>query len=65
MFTAVEKTNIESILAVMNTAELVAAPVSQGSWIQISYGPEFFSGLISTTSSVMLITARIDSIFVA
>ena len=48
----------------MNTAELVAAPVSQRSWVQISYGPEFFSGLISTTSSVVLITARIDSIFV-
>ena len=64
MFTAVEKTNIESILAVMNTTELVAAPVSQRSWVQISYGPEFFSGLISTTSSVVLTTARIDSIFV-
>ena len=31
----------------------------------ISYGPEFFSGFISTTSSVVLITARITSIFVS
>ena len=30
-----------------------AAPVSHGSWVQIPYGPEFFSGLISTTSSVV------------
>ena len=36
---------------------------SQGSWVQILYGPEFFSGLISTTSSVVFITARIASIF--
>ena len=31
--------------------------------VQIPYGPEFFSGLISTTSSVVFITARIDSVF--
>ena len=27
-----------------------AAPVSQRSWVQIPYGPEFFSGLIFTTA---------------
>ena len=36
-----------------------AAPVSQRSWVQIPYGPEFFSGLISTTSSVVFIASRI------
>ena len=35
---------------------------SQRSWVQISCGPEHFSGLIFTTSSVVFITARIDSI---
>ena len=39
-----------------------AAPVSQRSWVQISYGPEFFSGLISTTSSVVFLAARISYI---
>ena len=39
-----------------------AAPVSQRSWVQIPYGPEFFSGLISTTSSVVFIAARISYI---
>ena len=33
--------------------------------VQIPYGPEFFSGLISTTILVVFITARIDSIFVS
>ena len=33
------------------------------SWVQIPYKPEFFSGLISTTSSA--VTARINSIFVS
>ena len=42
-----------------------AAPISQKSWVQIRYGPDFFSGLISNTSSVVFITARIDSIFVS
>ena len=45
--------NIEVILAIMNTTELVIKirPV----WKKNSrlYGPEFFSGLISTTSSVV------------
>ena len=36
-----------------------AAPVSQGSWVQDLYGPDFFSGLISTTSSIVFIAARI------
>ena len=31
----------------------------QRSRVQIPYGPEFFSGLISTTSSVVFIAARI------
>ena len=35
------------------------APVSQRSWVQIPYRPEFFSGLISTTRSVVFIAARI------
>ena len=39
-----------------------AAPVSQRSWVQISYGPEFFSGLISSTSSVVFFAARISYI---
>ena len=30
--------------------------------VQISYGPEFFSGLISTTSSVVFLAARISYI---
>ena len=33
-------------------------------WVQIPHGPELFSGHISTTSSVMFITARTASIFV-
>ena len=33
--------------------------VLQRSWVQISYGPEFFSSLILTTSSVVFIAARI------
>ena len=37
--------------------------MSQRSWVQIPYGPEFFSGLISATNSIVFITARIDSIF--
>ena len=36
-----------------------AAPVSQRSWVQDPYGPDFFSGLISTTSSIVFIAARI------
>ena len=52
MCTAVEETNIELILAVMNTTELVVEIRS------------YFSGLISTTSSVVFTTARIDSILV-
>ena len=39
-----------------------SAPISQRSWVQIPYGPEFFSGLISTTSSVVFIAARISYI---
>ena len=39
-----------------------AAPVSQRSWVQIPYGPEFFPGLISTSSSVVFIAARIACI---
>ena len=35
----------------------------QWSWVQILYQPEFFSGLIFTTSSVVFITARITFIF--
>ena len=35
-----------------------AAPVSQSSWVQIPYGPEFFQVLLSTTSSVVLLPAR-------
>ena len=46
MGTAVKEINIEAILAIMNTAELVD-------------GPEFFSGLISTTSSVVFTIVRI------
>ena len=39
------------------------APVLQRSRVQIPYGPEFsFSGLISTTSSVVFIAARISFI---
>ena len=39
------------------------APVLQRSWVQIPYGPEFFfSGLISTTSSVVFMAARISYI---
>ena len=33
--------------------------VLQRSWVQISYGPEFFLSLILTTSSVVFIAARI------
>ena len=39
------------------------ATVLQRSWVQIPYGPEFFfSGLISTTSSVVFMAARISYI---
>ena len=75
--TAVEETNIESIIAVMPEhywtgnerfpvgllAQLVErAPVSQSSWVQIPYKPEFFLGHISNASSVVFITAKIESI---
>ena len=59
MCTAVEETNTEAII---NNTQLVVeltsekekiTAVSQRSWVQIPYGPEFFSGLISTTSSVV------------
>ena len=36
-----------------------AAPVSQRSWVQIPYGPEFVSGLIFTAAWVVFITAKI------
>ena len=36
-----------------------AAPVSQRSGVQDPYGPDFFLGLISTTSSIVFIAARI------
>ena len=38
--------------------------VLQRSWVQILYGPEFFSSLILTTSSVVFIAARIAYISV-
>ena len=34
----------------------------QRSWVQIPYGPEFFSGVISTTISVVFIAVRISYI---
>ena len=41
----------------MNTTEVVVEKIQaipmQRSWVQILYMPEFFSGLISTTSSVV------------
>ena len=59
----------------MNTTELLMkirpenysgqVSVSQRSWVQIQYGPEFFAGLIFTTSSVVFITAWIVSILVS
>ena len=70
MWTAVEETNMKAILAFMNITELVVKiqPETmtvqyQWSWVQILYQPEFFSGLIFTTSSVVFITARITFIF--
>ena len=41
---------------------MTTSQVSQRSWVQIPYGPDFFSGLISTTSSVVFIAARISYI---
>ena len=38
------------------------APVSQRSWVQIPYRPEFFPGLIFTTAQVVHITTRITFI---
>ena len=67
MCTAVEEMNIGVILAVVNTTEPVLEirrPVLQSLWVQTPYGPEFFSSLISTTSSVVFITARIASILI-
>ena len=64
MCTAVEEMNIGVILAVINTTKPVLEirrPVLQRLWVQTLYGPEFFSSLISTTSSVVFITARITS----
>ena len=43
---------------------MTSALVLQRSWVQIPYWPEFFSGLISTTTSVVFIAARITSILV-
>ena len=42
-----------------------SALVSQRSWVQIPYRPEFFSGLIFTTAQVVHITARITFIQIA
>ena len=67
MCTAVEEMNIGVILAVMNTTETVLEirrPVLQRSWVQTLYGPDFFSSLISTTSLVVFITARIASVLI-
>ena len=61
MCTAVEEMNIGVILAVVNTLLEIRRPVLQRLWVQTPYGPEFFSSLISTTSSVVFITARITS----
>ena len=73
MCTAVEETNIETILAVMNTTELVvkirAAKNSGPYWIwthdlcDTDTWPEYFSGLIFISSSVVFIIARVASIF--
>ena len=41
------------------------APVSQRSWVQILYKPEFFSGLIFTTAQVIFITVKIAFIFMS
>ena len=49
--TAVEKTNKESIFAVMKTTELVVeirpekVQACRRSWVQIPYGPDFFQAL--------------------
>ena len=57
------KTWIWAIFVVMNTTWASTAPVSQRSWAQIPYTPEFFSGLIFTTAQAVFITAKIAFIF--
>ena len=55
IWTAVKDVNIKAILAVMKCS----APVSQRSWVQISYRPEFYSGLLFiTTAKVAFIFTR-------
>ena len=75
VFKLLVHSNIDAILEVMNAIELLVkirpeknsgqVSVSQRSWVQISYGPEFFPALIFTTSSVVFITAKIASILVS
>ena len=76
VFKLLVHSNIDAILEVMNTIELLVkirpekknsghVSVSQRSWVQIPYGPEFFPGLIFTTSSVVFIAAKIASILVS
>ena len=43
----------EKIQASMGFEPMTSAIPVQRSWVQIPYWPEFFSGLISTTSSVV------------
>ena len=57
------KTWIWAIFVVMNTTWASTAPVSQRSWAQIPYTPEFFSGLIFTTAQAVFISAKIAFIF--
>ena len=59
MCTAVEETNIEAILAVMNTTASVVEIRPEKN--QSNSGQ--FKGYNSTTSSVVCITARIASVF--
>ena len=42
---------------------MTSSLVSQWSWVQIPYRPEFFSGLIFTTAQVVFIIAKIAFIY--
>ena len=62
-FIWIQRNNIVGLLAqLVERCKGIAAIYRR---VQIPYGPEFFSGLISTTSSVAFITARVAAIFVS
>ena len=57
--------NIEAILVVKNTTELVLGITALGCWFKFCMGLNFFQAFFSTMTSAVFITVRIASIFVS